>query len=74
MAPLERELRTYEREQPALLDDEGRFALVQGDTLLGVFDTYADALDGGYDRCGLKPFLVKQISAVERALWFTRDP
>ena len=70
---LEIELETYQQLLPSLSGDEGRFALISGDKLLGVFDTYPDALDEGYRECGLKPFLVKRISTVEVISYFTRD-
>jgi hypothetical protein len=69
----ERELQTYERERQALLEHEGKFVVIKGDELLGVFDTYADALQSGYARWKLESFLVKQIAAVEQVLWFSRD-
>lgn len=70
---LQKELDTYNDLLPSLAGDEGRFALVAGTKLLGVFDTYSDALAEGYRARGLKPFMVKQISAVEAMAYFTRD-
>lgn len=71
---LTHELATYQRLLPSLTaGDEGRFALVAGDDLLGVFDTYPDALTAGYGARGLEPFLVKKISSVEVISYFTRD-
>jgi hypothetical protein len=71
--PLEKELATYHGLLPSLSAEDGRFALIAGDKLLGVFDTYTDALSEGYRIRGLDPFLVKKISAVEVAAFFTRD-
>jgi hypothetical protein len=71
---LEKEQQTFARELPTLLPMTGKFALIQGDAVIGAFDAYADALKVGYDKFGVKtPFLVKQIQAVERAQFFTRD-
>ena len=70
---LEQELETYRRELPRLLEDEGRFVLVHGHEVAGVFSTFEDAMAAGYDRYGLDPFLVHKIQAVERPLLFTRD-
>jgi hypothetical protein len=67
------ELATYRAKLPELLADEGKFALVSGGDVLGVFDSYADALSQGYERVGLKPFLVKKIASFETAAYFTRD-
>src|SRR5438034_6019266 len=49
------EINTYMREMPRLLHDghDGRFALISGDQLIGLWDTHADAMQAGYDRFGL---------------------
>lgn len=70
---LEQEMTTYEHNLPSLLEHEGKFAVIKGDEILGVYETYSDALEFGYDKCGLEDFMVKQISAVEPILYFTRD-
>ena len=62
---LERELQTYERERPALLAHRGKFVLIRGDEVSGVFDGYEDALRAGYDRFGFERFLVREIQAVD---------
>lgn len=74
MAPkLEKELATYQKLLPSLLKDEGKFALIIGDELIGVFDAYADALARGYEKAKLNPFLVKKISGAETIACFSRD-
>ena len=67
------ELATYNQMLPKLLKDEGKFALIFGTDLLGVFGTYEDALRTGYERAQLKPFLVKKISGAETVAYFSRD-
>jgi hypothetical protein len=69
---LERELQTYAERLPKLLADEGRYVLIHGGEVVGIFTAYEDALAAGYERCGLTPFLVKRISAVEPVHRFTR--
>jgi predicted nucleotidyltransferase len=71
--PLELEQATYARELPNLLDRAGKFVVIGGDVVAGVYDTYGDALKFGYDRFELRPFLVKQIEMVEQVHFFTRD-
>ena len=73
MSALKAELETYKRELPRLLAQEGMYALVSGDEVLGVYETYADAMAEGYERVGLKPFLVKRIETVESIQFFTRE-
>jgi len=70
---LEREVKTYKDKLPELQANEGKFVLICGDEVVGIFDSYQDALSAGYDRCGINPFLVKQISTVEVLASFTRD-
>lgn len=70
---LEKELETYQRELPKLSSHAGKFALIGGSELLGVYGTYEDALAAGYEKCKMDPFLVKQIQVVEQVQHFTRD-
>jgi hypothetical protein len=70
---LQQELATYEQLLPTLSADEGRFALIAGENLLGVYGAYLDALEAGYRARGLKPFLVKQIATFELRPFFN-DP
>jgi hypothetical protein len=72
MTTLETELATYKKALPDLLVDEGKFALVKGADVVGVFGTYEDALKEGYEKFGLDPFLVKQIQATEQVQFITR--
>jgi hypothetical protein len=71
--PLQQELETFVRVRDQLLHEEGKFAVISGKELLGVYSTYDDALQIGYERYNLTPFLVKKISAVEQINFFTRD-
>ncbi len=73
MATLDKELATYNSKLPELKVHSGKFVVIKDDSVEGVFDTYGDALKFGYDRFKLEPFLVKQISATEQVLQFSRD-
>ena len=44
-----------------------------GDDVLGIYDSYQDALTAGYEKVGLDPFLVKRISAIESVAYFSRE-
>lgn len=70
---LERELAAYHKNLPELLDRQGKFAVFHEDTLFGVWDTYADALRAAYEKFGLQPFLVTQITATENLHVITRE-
>ena len=70
MPELDCELATYQRELPRLLAEQGRFVLIKGDQVAGVFDIEDDALEAGYDWFGLDtPFFVKQIVANEKPVF-----
>ena len=70
---LERELKTYNDQLTNLLPNEGKFVLVHDSDVVGIYDTYEDALKTGYEKYGLAPFLVKKIQTVEQVQYFTRD-
>jgi hypothetical protein len=71
---LEKELAAYEKEKSRLVSESaGKFALIHGDCVAGVWDTYEDALKAGYGQFKLEPFLVKQIQGIDRVHFFTRD-
>jgi hypothetical protein len=70
---LEQEIEFYQRELQSLLQHEGKFVVICEQSILGIFDTYEDALKAGYNRYGLKPFLVKMIQSVEQAQFLSRE-
>jgi hypothetical protein len=70
---LEKEVATYKRELPKLMANAGKHALIQGEGVAGIWETYHDALQEGYRLFGLQPFLVKKIQAVENVHFFTQD-
>ncbi len=73
MAALEKELLTYSQKLPTLLAQQGKYVLIGGAEVIGVYDSYEDALKVGYEHFKLSPFLVKQIAPAERVAFFSRD-
>ena len=69
---LEREYETYQKKRQELLKDEGKFVLIHGDEVAGVWDTWEEALNAGYDKYGWPPFMVQKIEAVE-TVWHLRQ-
>jgi hypothetical protein len=71
---LERELSTFRQRKPELMADSlGKFAVVSGERVLGVWDTYEAALAAGYELVGVDdPFLVRQVEATETVFHFYR--
>jgi len=70
---LEKELSVYDAHLIELLASEGKYVLICGEEISGVFDSYEQALDAGYQKYGLRPFLVKQINRAEPIHYFSRD-
>jgi hypothetical protein len=68
LAALAAEVATYRRELPRLLDegDAGRYVVIQGDQVLGTWDTYRDALQYGNERCGDTVHMVHRIDPRDR--------
>lgn len=69
---LETELATYQSSLPLLKDREGKWVLIQGERVIDTYSSYDDALKAGYKEFGLKPFLVKQILAIEPVFYYSR--
>jgi hypothetical protein len=69
---LETELQTYRDKLPELKEEEGKFVLIKGKEVVGVFRAYEDAVKAGYEAFKLEPFLVKQIRAIEQVQVVTR--
>ena len=66
--PLAEEWETYRREVGRLLAEgnEGRFILIKGQQIIGIWDREEDALATAYQKFLLQPFLVHQILERER--------
>lgn len=60
----------YRRELPRLIAEgnEGRFVLLKGDAIIGIFDAEEAAAKVGYDRFLREPFMVKQVLSHEPVL------
>lgn len=67
-SPYATEWRAYKREVLRLLAEghAGRYALVKGDEVVSVWDTFRDAKQAGYEQFGMTPFLVREIQFTER--------
>lgn len=62
--PLAVEISTYEKHLPEWVAQNatGKFALVRGTEVGGLFTTHEEAMRQGYAQFGGPPFLVKQVS------------
>ena len=70
--PLAKDLEAFNKQLPALQVQAGKFAVFFEGKLEGVFENAQEAFDKGYAKAGLKPFLVRQITAVPTVQHFTR--
>ena len=69
---LEAELRFFNEHRVRLMHDAaGKFALVKGESLIGLFDSETAAIRHGYETLGNVPFLVKKVTEVDIPLNFT---
>ncbi len=60
--PLAEELKTYQQHLDELLQTApGKYALIKGSNLVGLFDHKEDALNEGYRRFQLKSFMVHRV-------------
>jgi hypothetical protein len=63
---LEKELQVYKLRKKELLGKaKGKFVLIKGDEIIGVFESQIDAINHGYEKYGNTPLLVKEILEFE---------
>jgi hypothetical protein len=62
---LEKEIIAYKNNLKTLLQNAGKYAVFSGDEMIGVYETYDEALKAGYEKAKLTPFLVKKITGTE---------
>ncbi len=69
-SPIAPEWATYKRERPRLLAEghEGRYVLIKGEEIIGIWDTRREAMSVGTQRFGLVPMLAHQIARWERTI------
>ena len=63
---LEENLKAFREKLPELLEaNEGKWAVGKAGDRFSCWDTYADAVQQGYKKYGLNPFLAKRITRME---------
>ena len=70
---LELEIATYNAKLPELMANAGRFVLIKGEQVEGIYDTYADGLRAAYGKFPEGQFLLKRVAPTETVSFFTRD-
>jgi hypothetical protein len=72
IAVFDREKRVYEtHKQELLASAEGKFVLIHGDQIEGVFESRTDAIKHGFERFGHVPIFTKRIERYEKPARFT---
>jgi len=46
-----------------------KVVVIHGTTIHGFYDTYETALRVGYDKCGIVPFLIKEVQLVDEVIF-----
>ncbi len=70
---LERETEYYTSHLSEFIDKSGKYIVIQGENVLGIYDTYTDALQAAYKELGTDAtFLVRMIEPQEPVAFFTR--
>ena len=69
---LEIETKIFEQKLPELLQTSiGKFVLIKGNQIIGVFAAMEDALNCGYEKFREQPFFVREILPMQPPLNFT---
>lgn len=64
------EYKYYQTIKLKLLEEsEGKYALIKGQELLGLFDTDMDAYQVGVSKFGKAPFLIIKVANEEESYW-----
>lgn len=66
---LDREIQTYEQHKEELLAHEGKYVVIHGEDVAGVYETLEEALTAGDERFGPEPFLAQMIERDEKVFW-----
>ena len=73
---LEQELNTYYKfleDKDRANEHSGQYILIQGEEVFGFYTSFEDALQMGYEKFELNPFLVKQVTWMEQAHFVSRS-
>jgi len=71
---LELERQTYEQKKSELVGkSEGKYVLIKGKEIIGVFESEKDAIKIGIEKFGNSPFFVRKIERIEQTQNFTSN-
>lgn len=68
---LEKELQYYDKiKADLLIKHKGKYALIKGEKLIGIFDSELKAYEAGVEKFGSQSFLIKHIISQEELVEF----
>ncbi len=73
----EQAVRTFDEHRPEWSGHLGKYVLIHGSTVVNFYSAYDDAIQAGYEKFGIEPFLVRRIvDTIAEARLITRlhDP
>jgi len=65
MNTLDKELATYRANLQELLVHEGKYVLIVGEEIIGLYDTRGEAISAGYERFGPIPLFTRKVALKE---------
>ncbi len=69
-SPLEKEMKWFEKNRKCLAEEHsGKYAVVSGEKLVGVFDDFSVAFRSGSEEVGSPDILVKMISTSDQLFY-----
>jgi hypothetical protein len=69
----EKESAVYDAHLIDWLEHEGKYLVIRGEEISGPYETLDEALEIGYAKYALEPFMVKPIHKAEPIHYFSRD-
>lgn len=71
---LKEEIETYQENKAKLVvESNGKYVLIKGKTIVGIYESEKDALSEGIAKFGNVPFLVKKIEEIEQVHHYTSN-
>lgn len=66
---LKEEVRTLRRNLKEILKHHDEWVLIRGKKVVGFFKSFSAGITEGYERFGLKEFMVKSVNSITRPVW-----
>jgi hypothetical protein len=67
-----REVATFKTNYKKIIRNIGKYVLIHGSEIVAYFNSYAEAINAGYKKFGLKSFLVRRIDPTPQPIRMSR--